>query len=158
MTAEVLREAAALMRERAEAARAGRWGRTESTPGGTLVVADRAAGPVRVASCTGSLPEGNEANATHIASWHPAVALAVADWLEDIAERHKPDPEPADLTLHYEQECPTGECEDPGYHEGCIVCWGCYPSHDGMDGRTLYPCAETKAALAVANTYLGRTP
>lgn len=23
----------------------------------------------------------------HIASWHPAVALAVADWLEDIADR-----------------------------------------------------------------------
>jgi hypothetical protein len=34
----------------------------------------------------------NTADAEHIASWHPAVALAVADWLDDTdTEGHHPD-------------------------------------------------------------------
>lgn len=52
---ETLRRAAALMRERAEAA---------------------------------SLPPGIKGGAArHVASWSPAVALAVADWLDNVA-RH----------------------------------------------------------------------
>lgn len=92
MSAERLREAAALMRERATAARAGRWGRTESTldPLGMHVVANWKHGPVGVAICSGALPEGNEANAEHIASWHPAVALALADWLDFEADCFRP--------------------------------------------------------------------
>jgi hypothetical protein len=35
-------------------------------------------------------PWGGTQVARHIASWHPAVALAVANWLEEVAERQKP--------------------------------------------------------------------
>ena len=45
----------------------------------------------QVATCHGSIDVGNAANAEHIASWHPAVALAVADWLDadaGVMERH----------------------------------------------------------------------
>jgi hypothetical protein len=79
MSAEVLREAAALMRERAEYATTGPWTTPEpedeywgprdvvgpGEPGFRYLICERA---------------GNDAE--HIASWHPAVALAVADWLE----------------------------------------------------------------------------
>lgn len=92
-------------------------------------------------------------DAEHIASWHPAVALAVADWLDDIATRHKASDYTLDLYLHYDSD---GECEtcEGGGHPS-IVCEGCFPSYEGMDGHTVYPCAETKAALAVAAAYLG---
>jgi hypothetical protein len=33
------------------------------------------------------LPRLRTATASHIASWHPAVAFAVADWLEEIEVR-----------------------------------------------------------------------
>lgn len=79
MSAETLRAAARLMRERARAATGSPWksGLTGIYGGGdefyiakwdddsgTPVVGDR----------------------MHIASWHPAVALAVADWLDAEAE------------------------------------------------------------------------
>lgn len=74
MSAELLREAAALMRERAEAATPGPW---EYKASGW-----RIGGPSRDSRVgLGSLPE----NAQHIASWHPAVAVAVADWLDKMA-------------------------------------------------------------------------
>ena len=97
MSAELLLEAAALMRERAGAARAGNW-RTEPsaiTPDVTLVVAEWETDLRRVATCSGSLPEGNYVNAQHIASWHPAVALAVADLLDRAADDHDETPCPA---------------------------------------------------------------
>jgi hypothetical protein len=80
VSAQELRDAAALMRKRAQAARAGRW-----AADGDEVAAHWSLGDVEVAVCRGSIDEGNEANAEHIASWHPAVALAVADWLEATA-------------------------------------------------------------------------
>ncbi len=70
MSAEVLRRAASLMRERAEAARNSipevcpEWHSTEA-----LMAHGKTQG-----------------DAEHIASWHPDVALAVADWLDDEAE------------------------------------------------------------------------
>lgn len=81
MSAETtLRRAAALMRERAEAARAGVW----FSEG--VEVAARWRDPRSVALTYGSeVPEGNVANAAHIASWHPAVTLAVADLLDYLA-------------------------------------------------------------------------
>jgi hypothetical protein len=79
MSAELLREAAALMRERAEAATAGPW---ECVLG--EISAGNAADYTDVAVAVIG-PKGDDRqddNAEHIASWHPAVALAVADWLE----------------------------------------------------------------------------
>jgi hypothetical protein len=74
VSSELLREAAALMRSRAEAATDGPWfvnsiGSAESS---NWQVARPAAFP--------------EANMPHIASWHPAVALAVAKAMEDVAQ------------------------------------------------------------------------
>lgn len=71
MNAETLRRAASLMRDRAEAAGAteGWWGIEPL---------------VRALDGTFSPPDAR-ADAKHIASWRPAVALAVADWLDDAA-------------------------------------------------------------------------
>ena len=68
MSADALRTAAELMRARAEAAR----------PDARWVTANQLRG------------EFDAETSDHIASWHPTVALAVADWLEweaDEAER-----------------------------------------------------------------------
>ena len=73
MTA-VLRRAAALMRERAEAATPGPWGADDGYVHGQGLL---------VAEARGSIANGE---AQHIASWHPAVALAVAEWLDATAD------------------------------------------------------------------------
>jgi hypothetical protein len=91
MTAELLREAAALMRERAEAATPGPW--HPATTGVECgdhwsVIEYPAMNPVaRVPSDDGSNDDQREPDARHIASWHPAVALAVADVLDSLAQR-----------------------------------------------------------------------
>jgi hypothetical protein len=74
MSAELLREAAALMRERAEATGVDEvegWYYPE-----TLLE------PLRLVA----VPAATRPDAEHIASWYPAVALAVADWLDEVAD------------------------------------------------------------------------
>lgn len=77
MSADLLTRAAAAMRERAEAAQEGPWRRgdidTFAEAGFHIDYTD-----VEPGVCGGIDP----ADAEHIASWHPAVALAVADWLD----------------------------------------------------------------------------
>lgn len=98
MSAAVLREAAALMRERAEAATPGPWSAADehelldgSSP--TWCVSNMRPGFEAMSPTKGYLGDVaetslgfhqpcDEYNALHIASWHPAVALAVADWLD----------------------------------------------------------------------------
>lgn len=95
MSAEVLRRAASLMRERAEAAADGGFGwRVGDLAGANEVWANRdAAGwdAFMIATTATRLnpnPGANgHANAIHIASWHPAVALTVADWLDSVVDR-----------------------------------------------------------------------
>lgn len=90
MSADLLREAAALMRERAQAATDGGHGwRLDDLPGANEVWADRdsAGWDAFMVATTATRLNPNpgaagHADATHIASWHPAVALAVADWLD----------------------------------------------------------------------------
>ena len=83
--ADLLRRAAALMRERAEAA-GSEWN-ADVEPGDSL--------HLWVTDCDPSDPTGETAMqrlvggadapwSEHIASWHPAVALAVADWLDEV--------------------------------------------------------------------------
>jgi hypothetical protein len=87
MTAvEEIRRAAALMRERAQAATPGPSWRRNS-----MVVQVRPIDPPtdsnRVRSGDKNIAlVGTVADATHIASWHPAVALAVADGLDEDAD------------------------------------------------------------------------
>lgn len=92
---ETLRRAAALMRKRAEAATPGRWGIENRV----ILVAPEDVGGETVNVILGHVNQPgiaeNERNAQHIASWHPAVALAVADWLERAADDHDDTPCPA---------------------------------------------------------------
>lgn len=107
MTAETLRRAAALMRERAEAATPGPWSAADEH--------ELLGGDAEPAWCVSRMRPGYESmsptegymydlaetsingrhqefdgpNAEHIASWHPAVALAVADWLDAVAWQHE---------------------------------------------------------------------
>lgn len=67
MSAEVLRRAAALMRERAEAVEG--WYTAEAW----------------ATTAPMNLPI-EQADAEHIASWHPTVALAVAKAMDDVAQ------------------------------------------------------------------------
>jgi hypothetical protein len=85
MSAETLRRAAALMRERAEdavlATGEGAWrvvGVGWVDPHGSTYTVKRG---IQTGVCEALAEE----QAEHIASWHPAVALAVADWLDSAA-------------------------------------------------------------------------
>ena len=66
--ADLLRRAAALMRERAEAVPAGPWFETE-----------------RLSDVLGAVSVTPRLDAEHIASWHPAAGLAAADLLDQHA-------------------------------------------------------------------------
>lgn len=87
MSAELLREAAALMRERAEAAewQSHRW----------ATGPDEMHGPSRMlvhpydSDSVVAFTSADEA--PHIASWHPTVALAVADWLDAVTDDQNAD-------------------------------------------------------------------
>jgi hypothetical protein len=87
--AETLRSAATLMRQRADKAPSGPW-RVEAGHLGGM--------PEYVMSADdgGAVAESwrEPGAAAHCASWHPLVALAVADWLEieaAVVERQLPD-------------------------------------------------------------------
>ena len=88
MSAETLRRAASLMRERAEAASRepayldDHWVYEGGEDGdGIFWAVTRNKGDTVAASLFPKV-------SAHIASWHPAVALAVADWLEIMATPH----------------------------------------------------------------------
>lgn len=92
MSATVLREAAAKMRERAEAATPGPWIWNSSmdddlhADAAGWVGHDRTGDGFQEYVCsTANHPDGF-GDGVHIASWHPAIALAVADWLEAEAD------------------------------------------------------------------------
>ena len=86
MSADILRKAAAVMRERAEAAIHDSEGATRWTATG-----DGHHAAYGVTTVNGPLwdivNDVSGPDAEHIASWHPAVALAVAEWLEAKAEQ-----------------------------------------------------------------------
>ena len=76
---EPLGEAARLMRERAAAATPSPWKATDNN-----CIEAPCGFRGRVAASVGAYESGwpSVADAQHIASWHPTVALAVADWLD----------------------------------------------------------------------------
>lgn len=76
MSADLLRRAASLMRERAEAAT---YVYAEHTP--------KAGQPVPWFDATDAYCFDDN-DGPHIMAWSPAVALAVADWLESVADDH----------------------------------------------------------------------
>ena len=92
MSADILREAAALMRSRAEAENSRGWYKVDFNEGDGYPyrplwgVSNEAyfdpSAEEDVPWLAVEIHTGLEATAEHIASWHPTVALAVADWLE----------------------------------------------------------------------------
>ena len=88
MSAETLRKAAAMMRARADVweFHAGRWVVVPSYAGHSEIRAmdmdDPELDPSLVDNSTFVVDCDTSGTAEHIASWHPAVALAVADWLD----------------------------------------------------------------------------
>lgn len=85
--AETMRRAAAQMRERAEAATPGPWKHAPGSWLGETYAAVLDTGgipqdPTTWLMATGRGGPSREADAVHAASWHPLVALAVADWLD----------------------------------------------------------------------------
>jgi hypothetical protein len=87
----LLLDAAALMRQRAEAASDGPWEALALGSEGYAVLAERPAedrrrSRLRVARLGWEDWDTDRANAEHIASWPPAVAVAVADWLDAEAD------------------------------------------------------------------------
>jgi hypothetical protein len=94
MSVETLRRAAALMRERAEVTTPGPWITHEMD---SIFVGNQADGRTSglwaivhsssdcLADMKPAAADRVRADAEHIASWDPVVALAVADWLDWVA-------------------------------------------------------------------------
>ena len=82
MSAETLRRAAALMRERARIGLHSYWS--------PAFVREAFGAHPHVDMDADGVPETIARGSEHIASWHPAVALALSDWLEEVAERQQP--------------------------------------------------------------------
>jgi hypothetical protein len=89
MTAEILRRAASLMRERATAAAKDApppWLADKPwSPGQETEVRDVERNSIAYSE-SGHNASMDATVAPHVASWHPAVALAVADWLDAAAK------------------------------------------------------------------------
>jgi hypothetical protein len=103
---ELIREAAQVMRQRAKAATAGPW---ESLDDGDRLVAwklDPSGQFDDDFDYVVDEPISNAANAEHIASWHPGVALAVAALLDSLADLYaagfvEPQPLPMAIVRAY---------------------------------------------------------
>lgn len=96
---EILREAARQMRERAQAATPSPteepygWAGHSGTIGAAIYGGPaengyRTSTVLAVEPCTTCTPP-TDANVQHIIGWHPAVALAIADWLDAAAQREQ---------------------------------------------------------------------
>ena len=175
MSAETLRKAAARMRERAETVTPGPWGVGNGHWIGTGIEQD-GAGSFRFDRVLVELDDLNfdpnyqenvsedtdpdeavEAHAAHIASWHPTVARAVADWLDDTAERHY------EVEWHEETAPGSGELDpDKPLPSFCAACtddeWvSAIEYGDTIDAAAdvvAWPCKDADRALAVAHAYL----
>lgn len=141
MSAAELREAAALMRSRAEKA-TGVTHHWDALPAG-VGVARVFCGQVFIAKTDETLGGGGS-NAEHIASWHPAVALAVADWLD------------AEATA---LDAMAGFTGIVGAIEGPVTVKGAALSMvKAADGTVQFTADTSGPALVVARAYLGITP
>ena len=136
MSGETLRAAAALMRSRAEAA--GQWN-ADVEPGDSLHLWVEDFDPSDPSGQTAMQRVVGGADAPwseHIASWHPAVALAVADWLDG-----------ARCGLH---------CDNDGTRwPHCSRCDDSGDDHNCPPRTTCEHTKDYRRALAVARIYLG---
>jgi hypothetical protein len=102
VSAETLRRAAALMRELAQAATPGPWLVEADDFYVNVLVDESGPGQVYIARDFQQGHDDGESDAAYVASWDPAVAFAVADWLGDHAEAADSlliDPDPRALAV-----------------------------------------------------------
>ena len=85
---ETLRKAAALMRNRAARATPGPWGSSSKRTTPNTILTRITKQGVTVAEARNHGQGISDLN--HLSHWHPAVALAVADWLDVVAETSSP--------------------------------------------------------------------
>lgn len=104
MSAEVLRKAAALMRERAEAATPGPWQVNVDNHRGFNVPEVSVWAPASGEYVTEDVVTGPDshfpANADHVASWGPVVALEIAAFL-NFAAAYGDQPSPQSPTVQF---------------------------------------------------------
>jgi hypothetical protein len=147
--AETLNAAASLMRERGGKATPGPWTPMVLGSEGYLVlranctVRERGRGRVGRFGCKDW--DDDRADAEYVASMHPLVALAVADWL-DVTAKEAGEWLALDMPecVHADGGC---GCTDPLAHE-----WGCGRCGQFMNGGG---CRCWDDALKVARAYLG---
>ena len=92
MSAELLRKAATILRERAEAATPGPWRVCAEGSEGSRIAPDCADKRERsrfIGVLNGRVQPEDGRNAAYIATMHPGAGLALADWLEDEVHRAK---------------------------------------------------------------------
>jgi hypothetical protein len=148
--ADTLRRAAALMRQRAEAATHGAhgdWAVYEQSADLSVVAA--ALDPTGQFDDSHEYvldnPTAMEQDLIHIASWGPAVALAAADWLEQVDRDHDAiDPHVTSRILAC-KTCGEYELAD---EDGTVYA-------DAQAVMHQYPCATRARAEAFARAYLG---
>lgn len=87
MSADMLRRAASLIRERAHAATPGPWEPYQNIHAETAACEVGRGGFGVVALPATGRSDYGKSNIEHIAAWHPAVALSVADMLDHAAAR-----------------------------------------------------------------------
>lgn len=132
------------MRERAGAATPGRWREMHLGSEGCIVLNDgRLRERKRVAMFGYKEWKADHADAEYVASMQPAVALAVAGWLEEFA---------AWFEREVAWDTPEGPCcAEPAACGGHDSCW----YHQECDGVVPGDCHCFDKALAVARAYLG---
>lgn len=75
--------------------------------------------------------------------------LAVADWLDDVRDRHRPDVQ--EVYLEDCPDCGQGDCD--GHDRKC--CWSCTGLDEyGNPLPVLYPCRVMAAAVEIARVHL----
>lgn len=145
----VLRRASARIRELAAGAPRSPWSTGRS---GRVVATPIAAGSSITVAVADTYPTGGsarqQATTDYIASWHPLVALAVADLLDAVAE------DVAENSILDRPE--TGECQ-PIAPEAwwCDYCGGAIESADYIEDSQRCQCQRLAKALDLARLYLG---
>lgn len=126
----LVRRVAEIIRERATNATPGDWGDDPSVTHGFSVKAHHE-GETYFVAWTGD-EENNDGEPTnayadqlYIAAMQPSVALALADWLERIADQH-----PASWDSPECPQCDAGACEHPDELtcDTCLETYPCWPA------------------------------
>lgn len=133
-------------RELIEGGTAGPWFAVAADPSfnpsiGTVEAPD--ASMLRTTEWVAEVGPNREADAALIVAAVNAFA-SDTDALAAVLDRNAPEPEQVELMLHMHTPCKV--CDDGGHL--MTVCKGCFPSYEGMDGHTVWPCPDALTAMS----------